>query len=64
MSSLTELSVLLVEELEMISQECFMLHGWIGVKKSRQLMMEFTEREEPKVLLSKGSLIGKGVKLC
>ena len=52
--------LVLAQELEMINQECFVLHGRMGIKKRRQVMVEFDEKEEPKVLLSTGSLIGEG----
>lgn len=52
--------LVLAQELEMINQECFVLHGRMGLKKRRQVMVEFDEKEEPKVLLSTGSLIGEG----
>ncbi|MGB4407697.1 MAG: DEAD/DEAH box helicase family protein [Sphaerochaeta sp.] len=52
--------VALAQELEMINQECFVLHGKMGVKKRRQTMIEFDEFNGPKVLLSTGSLIGEG----
>ena len=50
----------LAEELEKISQSYFVLHGRMGTKKRRQVMIEFDEKEGPKVLLSTGSLIGEG----
>jgi len=52
--------VALSEELEGIGQGCFVLHGRMGKKKRREVMVEFDEKVGPRVLLSTGSLIGEG----
>lgn len=52
--------VALEEELEGIGQGCFVLHGRMGVKKRREVMVEFDKEEGPRVLLATGSLIGEG----
>ncbi len=52
--------VALEEELEEIGQGCFVLHGRMGVRKRREVMVEFDEMVGPRVLLATGSLIGEG----
>ncbi len=52
--------VALAGELELLGQECFVLHGRMGVKKRREVMGAFDEIVGPRVLFSTGSLIGEG----